>query len=141
MSREDIDRRLYEFRLLKFGHEGAFHTVRDVMTEAILENGNTYYVDNGRYQCNGRAYRSLTDLYALCRNYIPSIDLSNILKELLENRRFSGWYCWDVERFVTGIGYRSVPMIERLPPGNDTEFGVTFEELLELYGLEYPKIK
>ena len=100
----------------------------------FLRNGYKYrslYLNN-RIQCKKYHYRSLGDIFRICKYYYPAASFIEVRRLVLKSEYLRGHFCGDVKRRIYAIH----PMWERYSIGKYDEFG-----FLIYYYRGYKKIK
>jgi hypothetical protein len=90
-------------------------TLEQFITTFIKKKYNTIYKKNKKEQCYSGAYRSMGDIYNLCREYYPDVKVEQVMKCLVnmyKKGEVFSFYCPNIRKRV----FR--PITSSYPIGN-----------------------
>lgn len=123
---------------LSLNSEIVDEAIRTDSLETFLENFftsynnkfSTYYKDSEKVQTSRGRYRSLGDVFLICRNYYPECTLAEVLYYMIEvlpaKIALFTWYCPDINKRVWFLRYNEVGDVHRRD-----EFGYYYKDYKE----------
>jgi len=78
-------------------------TLKEFIKTFIYKEYRTIYKKNKKEQCRSGAYRSMGDIYNLCREYYPNIKVEEVMKclvDMYKNGKTASFYCSNIRKRV-----------------------------------------